>query len=244
MPLAQFLTSLFEDGRVVVPQLRPLTEEELVRADEVLVSYERIQRDVFPGTPPQFHLSAGRWAAIQLFRACQFAIFRDLGVAEIDEELGRPFPEAKTPAAHYSVDLTFRVLPDLWRHSQAAAEQDPLLAVLVRWAREWPLASVGIVSAEIVSIGFTPTANAITTNAMATPVPGETTTLEPLSIDEFACDASLMQFYVDRIIATGDRSRLGDIRVQKSVAAALGNYPSLHPKMHQALLEIDAPEPN
>lgn len=214
MPLAQFLTSLLEDGRVVVPQVQPLPGEALAEGDEVLTQYERVQRDSWPGTPPEFDLSAGRWAGLSMFRACQFASYRDLGPADIQHEFGQAFSDARTPAAHYSVDLTLRYLPDLWRFAQTAADDDPLLVVLAQWAADWPISSVGLVGT-----GFSRPESVV-------------------SIDEFAHDVSLLQQYVDRIFATGDKTRLGDPQVQCLVRAALGHYPTLDARMNQALLQL------
>jgi len=49
-----------------------------------------------------------------------------------------------------------------------------------------------------------------------------------------------MQRYVDRIIATGDQSRLADLRVQQAATSALGMFPNLAPTIAAALTEIDS----
>lgn len=141
--LAEFLEALFNDGRVVVPKLKPLRAEQLSQADRALQHYEQIGRQAFPGQAPPFDIQAGRWAAVSIFRACQFAIDRDLGVAAIRDTL-RPIDGERTISTHYSVDLCMRFLPSVYQLAQVDAEDDPLLAVLKQWAVDWPLSSVGM----------------------------------------------------------------------------------------------------
>ena len=43
------------------------------------------------------------------------------------EQLSVPCPQKASPAVCYSVDLTFRFLPDLTRLARAASEDDPLV---------------------------------------------------------------------------------------------------------------------
>ena len=105
---------------------------------------------------------------------------------------GSPVPAAAPASLHYSVDLSFRFLPDLLRLARSEAEGDPLLRHIRQWAAAWPLSSVGIPDLELGSI-------------------------EP--IVEHPC---LLSIYCDRIIALRDRSRLGDSRVDGALAQAVG----------------------
>lgn len=166
MPLAQFLSTLFEDGRVVVPELHDLSNDDLAHGTDVLEKYMRVQRETFPGTPPEFDSPVGLWAATRLYRACQFAIYRDLGPEAIVQEIGELPAFPRTAPAHFNVDMTFRYLPDLHHFARTAAEDDPLVTILNGWAHDWPLSSVGM------------------------------SNVDPVSIDEFAGDDSLMQCYV------------------------------------------------
>jgi hypothetical protein len=109
-------------------------------------------------------------------------------------DLGGDGPADDSPAVHYSVDLSFRFLPDLVRHARAASERDALVGRLMDWANRWPLSCVGFAGA---AAG---------------------------SIDGFAGHPCLLRMYVDRIIAGHDVSRLTDQRVRggRSVGDAYG----------------------
>ncbi len=209
MGYCQFITDLFEDGRVTVPEVSPLTDEEVSAGDEVIAEYERVCRMELPGTAPQFVEAAGRWAGTRLFRACQFAVYRDFGEETLKEELEVPYSETNSPNVHYTVDLVFRYLPDLAKFAGSAAEQDPLLGHLYRWAQEWPLSSVGMSG------------------------------VDEVMIDGFADNSSLMLLYADRIIATGDKTRLSCAAVRHVVQRALGMFSDLAQGITVALSEQD-----
>ncbi len=214
MGYTRFLTDLFEDGRVVASEVEPISEQELHEGDELLARFEREYRLDLPAPLPEFQAAAGGWAACKFYRACQFVVFRDESAQRLDQELSGAYGARLTPAVHYSVDLVFRYLPDLKRFAASASESDPLLQHLVRWARQWPLSSVGMPE------------------------------LDDIAIDGFADDRSLLQLYADRIIATGDASRLSDPRVREAVRASLGMYPHLAPKIGAALREDEVQEPS
>lgn len=205
MGFAVFLSSLLEEGRGHVPAPADLSEQELRAADEMLAGFERSYRLEVPGEAPSLDAAAARWAAAMFFRACQFAVFRDVPAQLVERELSVPCPSAATAAAHYSVDLVFRLLPDLLRFARSAAEADPLVARLMRWARDWPLSSVGV--------------------ADVSPVDARIVFTHP----------ALAVLYVDRILARRDKPRLADERVRDSVRSALGLHPELAPEMAAAL---------
>jgi hypothetical protein len=197
MGLCQFLSGLFEDGRVSVPAVGPLSEGEVREADRLLRETERRYRLELPAEAPAFEIAAARWAATRFYRACQFAVYRDVPEKLLDRELDDLSCKHVSPETHYSVDIVFGYLPDLVNFAATAAERDPLVGHLRRWARLWPLSSVGIRG------------------------------LEDVSIDDFAHCPSLMQLYADRIIAKEDASRLSDPRARQAVRSAVGMYPEL-----------------
>lgn len=212
MGYLQFLTNLLEDGRVVVPEIGSNSQADDQDVAELLACFERQYRLDLPSGLPQFEAAAGRWAASRFFLACQFAVYRDQPAEAVHKELAAAWDAAATPAVHYSVDLVFRYLPDLTRFAVSASEGDPLVQHLLRWARQWPLSSVGILEV------------------------GE------VVVDALAGNHALLQLYTDRIIASGDISRLSDERVRQAVRASLGMYPDLAPKIDGALKPYDVPE--
>ncbi len=205
--LSQFLERLFEEGRVVVSATEPVQADELRTAETTLSALEAVYRLDLPGEAPPLAPVAARWAAVSLFHACQFVAYRNTGEETIAAALGHsagfqpletdtskmPVPPAAEAASlHYSVDLTFRFLPDLLRLARSDAEHDPLLGYIRQWANAWPLSSVGIPDAT------------------------------PGSIEPIVHHPCLLNMYCDRIIARNDRSRLGDPRVDAVVDQAVG----------------------
>jgi len=204
--LSQFLQRLFEDGRVMVSAPEPVDAEELRAAEPTLAALEAVYRLDLPGEAPPLLPAAAGWAAMSMFHACQFVAYRDAGEEMIAAALSSPVPAADAAphnkdgpgclayqaALHYSVDLTFRFLPDLMRLARNNAENDPLLGYLRQWAIAWPLSSVGLPD------------------------------VTPDSIEPIVNHPCLLKIYGDRIIARKDRSRLGDPRVNEVVQQALG----------------------
>jgi hypothetical protein len=120
----------------------------------------------------------------------------------VDEVLPQTPPEpSRTAAVHYSADLVLRLLPDAWRLARNISQDDPLVARLLELGRAWPLSSVGI--------------------------PGTAGG----DLAAIVADECLLPVYCDRIIQTGDASRLDDSRVREAVQGAIGYYAELSPKL-------------
>ncbi len=215
---ARFLGDLFDGAGLNLPPLSAVSEQDLQAGDVVLADFERQWRLELPPSPPEFDLVAARWAALRLFRACQLTVYRDPGEEIVAAELSVPLPRPLSPAVHYSVDVTFRFLPDLFRFAQSASQDDPLIAYLQRFAINWPLSSVGL--AEI----------------------DRQTQAQPSS-EPFANVPCLLALYVDRILATEDVSRLDDQDARQGVRRALGSFLDLSPKIAAALQNYQDPPP-
>lgn len=199
-----FLESLFDDGHVLVPEIEPLQEEELLDAREVIGNFEKLYRLELPREIPSLDISLAERAAVLFYRACQFVVLRNAPPQQLDEELNEIQNFPNTPESHYAVDLVFRFLPDLFRLSKSMMENDPLLKHLNDWANRWPLSSVGI-------------------KEIAVPFP----------IEGFVDCPGLLRLYCDRILARNDVSRLDDPRVRTLVEASWGMYPELAPNIHK-----------
>lgn len=208
MDYCHFLHGLLGEGRVVLPLPGPLPEELLGEGDAILAEYQQVARNDLPEPMPTFDVVAARWGAVRMFRACQFAIYRDVDEGAIAEELAPEFPCEITPAVCYSVDLTFRFLSDLEKFARSASEKDPLVDCLRQWASDWPLSSVGM--AEV----------------------------EEVKLEGFIEHPGLRQLYVDRIITAADTSRLIDPRVRDQALSHLGMYPELAPPVAAACTQL------
>jgi hypothetical protein len=211
MNFPEFLENLFAEGRVAVPAPAEVTADQLRAAEPVLEAHDRLCRLELPeGTPPYEH-AAAIWAATHFYRACQLAMFRDFGEAAITALAKSSLEHWNKPGVHYSVDLTFRFLPDLVRIAQSVAADDPLVNLLLGWCRRWPLSSVGVRNVGEVELG---------------PIIEST---------------ALMQMYVDRILARDDVQRVSSEPVRQYVRRTIGLYADLSPVMAAAAhLEAEA----
>lgn len=157
------------------------------------------------GSAPAFSLEMAAWATTLLYHACQFVVCRDVGEPAIVAALKRPCPEARSASADWSADLLLRYLPGTYQLARHLSPSDPLLRELRFLAVSWPLSSVGI--------------------------PG----LGALDLTPFWDHPGLRQLYLDRILLTGDTSRLGDPQVDEGLRVLLGAHPELSPQIARQL---------
>jgi hypothetical protein len=209
MSFDSFLTSLFDDGRVRAAAPGPLDSAEVRAAESVLARAERDFRLEFPGEAPPFDPLAAFWGATMIYRAAQFCVYRNVDTAIMAEALTPACPAANMPSAHFSVDLTFRFLPDLAKHAKSASEHDPLLEHLRKFGARWPLSSVGMAN------------------------------VEPVSIDVIANHAGLLSLYVDRVLERAEKPRLADARVRAAAECAVGAFTELAGKLASELSPVE-----
>ncbi|MGC3961069.1 MAG: hypothetical protein QM813_25005 [Verrucomicrobiota bacterium] len=159
--------------------------------------------------PPAFSSEAALWGARLVYHLCQFTVCRDLGETQLQQVCRRPCPTPRRPAVDWSVDLTLRHLSRIHQLAQQLSHADPLIQQIREIAVAWPLSSVGIPK------------------------------LTGFQIDSFIEHPALRRLYADRILATGDDSRLGDPQVDQLLQADLGLHRQLAPGMAAKLF----PEP-
>lgn len=205
MDFAATLRMLLDEGRIQFHGVELPSDEERQEAEIVLREFEQQYRLECPGDPPKLSLPAAMWAAEMYFRAALILAYREIDEAGIAELLSLPFPADRDASGHYSVDLVFRLLPELHVRAKAASKSDPLLKPIEKWANEWPLSSLGMEG------------------------------VVPEQIDEILQNPSLLTLYVDRIITKKDASRLKPPEVQEAVKAAYGIHHHLAPELHKIL---------
>lgn len=211
MELGEFVAALAEGGqvRVVADAAGPPAGA----IDQVLRERDAVLRLDAAGTPPPLDLIAGRWSARLLYRACACFAFRDIAAETIAKDLAEPCPSARDLAAtHWSVDLVFEHLHDLFGLARAIAAEDPLLVALRRLAADWPLAAVGIPGVPL----------------------GDPTRL--------LADDCLRVRLLDRIVARQDAERLADPAIAAALRRAMGQRPDLAgPRVAAVLAAFDSP---
>ena len=184
-----------------------VTQDEEVTGDSsaIVREWDAVQRQELGGVAPDLNEAAAEWAAVRLYRGCQALVCREMPPAEMQKMLREPCREPASVAVDYSVDLVFRFLPDLVALARRVSCDDPLVEELLALGRAWPLSSVGIEGVGAVDA----------TRLRAHP--------------------GVWQLYIDRILATGDVTRLNDEAVRIAVGAALGAFPELAPGVAAAL---------
>ncbi|MCA8995579.1 MAG: hypothetical protein KDA80_01280 [Planctomycetaceae bacterium] len=139
---SDFLDRLFLDGRLCIESEEPFGRRQLDQALPTLLQLERDYRLALPGTPPEVRPASAIWGMAITYWAAQRLAYRHLSV-ELPRELEANTLDSDSAGDCYSVDLTFRFLPDLLRLSRSAKCEE-LTLQLMAFANDWPLSSVGI----------------------------------------------------------------------------------------------------
>ncbi|MFO0820654.1 MAG: hypothetical protein U1A77_22085 [Pirellulales bacterium] len=227
--IQSFLSELFGQGkvRVELPSAsaidsltRDFTAQRSVAADEQLwnqlVAFDQVRRYDFPGEAPALLRDASLWSVNQMHRACVATVLRELSAESLSTFLATPCPAGDPTATHYSVDLVFQFLPDLWRLARRASPVDPLVSILRQWGSQWPLSSIGMCDEPIVS-----------DDGQVTPRP------MPVDADSLRVireHSGLLRCYVDRVIARRAQDRLDDAFVSAAVRVAIAGHESRFPE--------------
>jgi hypothetical protein len=175
------------------------------RWEEIIRDWDGLYRNELALEAPALSLAAAEWAARRLYRGCQALVCREMPLPAVQQFLAESCTVPQSPSTIYSVDLLFRFLPDLVAFARRVNRNDPLIGELLALARDWPLSSVGIEGVQ----GVDPRG--------------------------FLDDPSLRQLYVDRILATGDVTRLNCEEVRVAARTSLGGHPELAPTIFAAL---------
>jgi hypothetical protein len=207
MTQPSYLIDLLETGRVKAAANGADAAMAVAALPEALSAADAAARLEMPGIAPPLAMPAALWAATIFYHACRFLVYREISAQAVQIALAARCPLSPTPSSTYSVDLTFRYLPDLIALARGVAEEDPLVQGLLALARAWPLSSVGVA----LPAGVDPTS--------------------------FIDDRCLLTVYAERIVLRNDVSRLKHPAVRKAVREAIGLHPELSPVIVKALEE-------
>lgn len=205
--LTTFLRDLLATGAVTLTnQPAAFEADDLHAADTLLADYYAEDTLDLPGMAPAFAAPAARWAAQYVYHTLQLALVRALD-EDVMQQCLPAYTGNVTPETIYSVDLTFRYLPDLLGLAKGLAPGDALVAQLQATARQWPFSFVGHSEVDA----------AAEAAVLAHP--------------------ALQLAYVDRIIRQQDRQRAGQPHLLPLVRAALGSHAAtLWPDFHDFIL--------
>lgn len=224
-----FLTELFGQGkvRVELPSTsefdsltRDFAAQRSAALDErlwnQLVAFDQVRRYDFSGEAPALLREASLWSVHQMYLACVATVLRELSAESLSTLLATPCPAGDPTATHYTVDLVFQFLPDLWRLARRASPLDPLVSILRQWGGQWPLSSIGMSDEPIVS-----------DDGQMTPRP------LPVDADSLRVireHSGLLRCYVDRVIARRAQDRLDDTLISAAVRVAIAGHESRFPE--------------
>jgi hypothetical protein len=209
MSLPAFLRQLFDHGRVTVElaDVQQVDEREL---EALLRELDAAYREHLPVGVPPLNVASASWAAKTLYLAAQVLVFRELENDVLQTAL-RAAPTNMEASEQFSIDLCLRFLPDLVRLARAASPSDPLVTSLLALGADWPLSSLGISGVSLSAIGHA-------------------------RVQSLSKDAAVWQIYVDRVLQTGDASRLADPATKTAVRVAVGAFPQLAGKLQKELM--------
>lgn len=198
--MIDFLQHLFEDGEIVVPRYSD-AKPDAAAVHSLLIFTERIWRTDWPGTAPQFDVALATKAIDVLCLLCQATVYRELDEVLIAERLQTiNLAPDDSAAAWYSVDLSLRFLPQIYKRLNRTSSDDPILQLALSIGQDWPLSSIGM------------------------PECG------PKNHRKALGDAEIFRVYVDRVIAAEDEHRMNLPNVADAVHAALGPFENLRAK--------------
>lgn len=122
-------------------QLTPVDRQQLTN---LLTAADKLARLHAPGQPPPLCIGSATWAAQTLHFFTRVLMNRIETDVALPDNLSKCEPLGSSATQHWSVDLVFRVLPDLERRCACADSLDPLRKTILSVASRWPLSALGI----------------------------------------------------------------------------------------------------
>jgi len=207
MPFLAFLRQLFDHGRVTVEAQGAVSLDD-PELTALLRQLDDARRQQLPRGLPPLDLPAAIFGALSIYRSAQVLVFRDTPIESLEQSLGGP-GEAGA-CEQFSADLCLHFLPDLIRLARARSTDDPLVACLLDLGARWPLSSVGIGGVLLGDLG-------------------------QARVQALAQQSAVWQLYIDRVLQTGDASRLADPQALAAARRAVGAFPQLAGKLAKTL---------
>lgn len=146
MNLAKFITNLYESGHLT---LDFEIEDNQEGAREAIRQVDQQQRLHWPYQAPELNEDICLWAfeTLQLFVYAY--VDSNFNSDEIKQNIRKLERNDFNTEDHYSVDLAFSYLIDLYELIKIRNASDPLAEIIHSQAKAWPLSLVGIEDVEI-----------------------------------------------------------------------------------------------
>lgn len=206
MGLPECLLGLWTSGRVSVAIEADVSDTDRLWAAQLLERRAEDQALELPGEPPEFHAGAALDAALAVYHAARFTVFRRESPAHIRAVLGRTLTEPEPSASEaWSADIVLPAMAGVRRRAARVSGEDPLLREIDALLQRRPLsaAALGPLAASI-----------------ARDTPGLRAILD---------DPCLRRLLVDRLMACADRAGIERLGLVADVRAAIGAWPELAP---------------
>ena len=213
MILAQFIEQLSDTGHPRFDSSDPPSDltDCSAETEAALRQVHQAEMLAAPHSVPALSLSFAHHGLALMCRLSQFLVFREIPAESVTGEIERllsGIPAEENASALWSLDLSLRHLPALYRFATNASMDDPLVVGILNTAKRFPLSSVGI--------------------PLKVPASAE-------KVSEIHQPPTLSALYVDRIIDTVSVDRLNDPLTCRCVKEAIGHFPELAPKIATAL---------
>jgi hypothetical protein len=140
-PLAELFHALLREGRVLLRQLPPPDAAAKTEVVEVLRQTYTDHRLEVAGPTIAFDAEIATAAANLVHQACWALVSHALPPEELEKSLVMP-GAPQSAAQHLSADLVLRFLPQVLRRARALDPADPLVMILEKVLRQWPLSGV------------------------------------------------------------------------------------------------------
>jgi hypothetical protein len=138
--LVEFLEPLLHSGRVTFSSRPAPSPDEHPATQKLLEQAYRTYQLEIAGPPLEFRPELAIAVAEFMRAACWYLVQHDEPAEALQKRLTLPIPQS--PAEHLTGDLLLRYLPQVHRRARAISPTDPLVEIVTKVLRDWPLSGV------------------------------------------------------------------------------------------------------
>lgn len=143
LPARVFCEQLFTNGMLTAAPWEPAHAAEAAGIEQIIRRADQTARLDAPATAPPLDLQAAQWALSALAWSVALLVDRANTSTSLPQQLVDSQPSGDTAQQHWSVDLAFRYLSEVFLRARAMASEDALVPELGALCSRWPLTIVG-----------------------------------------------------------------------------------------------------